>query len=164
MVYDMTMGNSMVTLKRYPHLLELFIENDFDSFGPLTSQRAEWIQYLNLQFGITVKSSFWMTAAITRIDQCIPWSVFVWQLDSLRLWGYLNRSLRGQSRHWKLEVLSHKTPTRGYAWVQRLKVCLNISIIELVVFGNSLVNILVTARPPPPPLFQWWHIGERIYF
>ena len=37
---------------------------------------------------------------------------------------------------------------KGYLLVQRVKVCLNYSITELIVFGYSLLNSLVAARVP----------------
>ena len=67
---------------------------------------------------------------------------------------------RGQSRQWKHRARSFlqraHTPE-----VQRVMVCLNTSIIELVVLGYSMLNPLAVTVAPLE--FQWWHTGERIF-
>ena len=96
-----------------------------------------------------------ITATINRMDQCVPWSVFTRQLDSQH--PYMGLCIdacclltgRGQGRHWKLWVLSfpYVTPT-GQTMYQCKEVCLNISIIQLIVLRYSLLNTLAVAIAP----------------
>ena len=56
---------------------------------------------------------------------------------------------------------------RGYASPQRVKVCLNTSIIKLIVLWYSLLNMCVhkhtLAWAITPLQFQWWHTGEGFF-